>query len=87
MTCTRRSKGSERIGAPCPDCGHTNIAHPGVGNPSLTECAICSMLAATEGPDEAEDWRLYALLPRSKYRVVRTSEGMAVYGRGDESFT
>ena len=40
-----------------------------------------------DAPDDAEDWHLVALLPRSKYRFVRTPEGLAVYSRGDESFT
>jgi hypothetical protein len=36
----------EVIGAPCDNCGHTNLVHPGPQNPSLTACAICEMLAA-----------------------------------------
>jgi predicted RNA-binding Zn-ribbon protein involved in translation (DUF1610 family) len=32
------------IGHPCPDCGHTNIAHPGSMNPRLRSCVICEML-------------------------------------------
>lgn len=44
--CTTQALGSDRIGAACPDCGHTNIVHPNPqGNPSLTHCLFCSLEA------------------------------------------
>ena len=47
--CTRSTGGSDRIGAACPDCGHTNLVHPqAYANPSLTACVICELLAARE---------------------------------------
>lgn len=36
---------SERVGISCPLCGHTNFVHPSAGNPSLTACVICELLA------------------------------------------
>lgn len=31
------------IGAPCFDCGHTNMVHPGSHNPAITVCVLCEM--------------------------------------------
>ena len=44
VLCTRRNSGTDIIGAPCPQCGHTNMLHPGTANPSLEACALCTVL-------------------------------------------
>jgi hypothetical protein len=41
--CTRRTEVGDRIGSPCPTCGHTNVLHPGPHNPALTMCVICEL--------------------------------------------
>ena len=45
MTCERSDFAGERFGAPCPDCGHTNLVHPHSGNPALTACVLCELEA------------------------------------------
>lgn len=44
--CTRGTAGHDMIGAACPVCGHTNLVHPGLSNPSLSSCAVCQILLA-----------------------------------------
>ena len=34
------------LGAPCPDCGHTTLLHPGPANPGLAYCLTCDHLDA-----------------------------------------
>lgn len=29
------------IGVPCPNCGHTDLVHPGGHNPAVGECLLC----------------------------------------------
>lgn len=43
--CTRRNAAGEAIGEACPECGHTNVVHPGRANPALDACVLCVMLA------------------------------------------
>ena len=43
-TCTYRTQPTDLIIGPCEYCGHTNLVHPGKSNPSLDECAICTVL-------------------------------------------
>jgi len=38
----------DTVGAPCGNCGHCNLAHPGVANPALTECPVCRLLFVIE---------------------------------------
>lgn len=45
VACTTPTPAGEVLGKPCPDCGHTNLAHPGASNPSLSVCVICEMLS------------------------------------------
>ena len=45
QVCNRHSAGGEIIGTACEDCGHTNVVHPNLGNPSLKACAICEIIA------------------------------------------
>jgi hypothetical protein len=47
--CVAQIRGSDPIGAPCPDCGHTNLVHPGHANPALTECVLCVLVNRAEG--------------------------------------
>ena len=47
--CRRRSSMSERVGAACPVCDHTNLVHPNPGNPSLTGCVLCELLEVLRG--------------------------------------
>lgn len=42
--CRRQVEWGDTPGAVCPDCGHTDFAHPGVINHSLDECAVCRLL-------------------------------------------
>lgn len=46
--CHASTSTADVIGAPCRECGHTNLAHPGNHNPTLDACAICLVLAAAE---------------------------------------
>jgi hypothetical protein len=46
--CRRSAWSSLQVGAVCPDCQHTSIVHPGIQNPGLEECVICSLLADQE---------------------------------------
>jgi Zn ribbon nucleic-acid-binding protein len=41
--CTVRTEAGARAGAPCPNCGHTNLVHPGPDNPDVVECVICGL--------------------------------------------
>lgn len=43
--CVRRTPDGEAIGEPCPDCGHTNLLHPGPTNPGLGACLACDYYA------------------------------------------
>lgn len=39
-------QGTDRIGAPCPFCGHGQLAHPGAGNPGAVMengCLVCEL--------------------------------------------
>jgi hypothetical protein len=36
------------IGVPCPNCGHTDLAHPGGHNPAIGECLLCRLEAMIE---------------------------------------
>lgn len=29
------------IGIPCPNCGHTDLVHPGGHNPAISSCLLC----------------------------------------------
>lgn len=31
----------QMIGVPCPNCGHTDLVHPGVHNPAISACLVC----------------------------------------------
>lgn len=43
--CTYHVQGTDRLGAPCAECGHSTVAHPGhYCNPSLDACLICTVL-------------------------------------------
>lgn len=44
--CTRHNTGSDGPSSVCPICGHAMLAHPGLVNNSLAECAICTVLSA-----------------------------------------
>ena len=44
--CTRQNGPNDTIAGPCPICGHTNLVHPCAENSALSECAICTVLAA-----------------------------------------
>lgn len=46
IPCTWSAHVHDTIGTACSNCGHTNVVHPGHHNPSLSECAICLLLAA-----------------------------------------
>lgn len=52
MICTRRNDPETEapawLGAPCPDCGHTSLGHPGVTNPTLDGCLVCEVQAAVQ---------------------------------------
>lgn len=52
MICTRHigpdATIPEWLGAPCPDCGHTNLGHPGVTNLTLDACLICEVQATVQ---------------------------------------
>ena len=41
--CTARFGPDDLIGTPCANCGHTNVVHLSLGNPSLTECILCRL--------------------------------------------
>jgi len=41
--CTWGTPGTEPVGAPCPNCGHTNLVHGNSYN-RLDECALCRLL-------------------------------------------
>lgn len=43
--CTRPAMAGDFIGHPCPDCGHTNLVHPGASNPALRHCVLCELTA------------------------------------------
>lgn len=45
QACGRRSRPGDVIGAACPDCGHTNLLHPGPSNPALSACIVCELAA------------------------------------------
>lgn len=54
--CTSPAGAVEYLGAPCPSCGHTTIAHPGPSNPALVECILCRVQASVaEIRDRLED--------------------------------
>jgi hypothetical protein len=42
--CQARGFTGAQLGAPCPDCGHNNLVHPGIHNPALMACVICELL-------------------------------------------
>lgn len=52
MICTTPTATTEAaptwLGAPCPDCGHTTLAHPGPANPALTACMVCEIQATVQ---------------------------------------
>jgi hypothetical protein len=52
MICTRHvgpdATMPEWMGAPCPDCGHTTLGHPGITNLTLDACLICEVQAAVQ---------------------------------------
>lgn len=48
--CTQRAIAGELIGDPCPNCGHTNLAHGGGHNPAVDACVICELQAMTVKP-------------------------------------
>lgn len=48
--CTKKHAAGERIGAACEECGHTNVVHPGYGNPSVFECLLCRLEDLTSPP-------------------------------------
>lgn len=43
MLVCRRDCTLERVGLACSDCGHTNIVHPHVQNPSVRACVLCEL--------------------------------------------
>lgn len=50
VLCRRPASGTERVGAACPLCGHTNYVHPqSYANPGLTACVICEMQEHVRG--------------------------------------
>lgn len=46
--CTKSDFTGEVIGNACPDCGHTNVLHPGRHNPALNECLVCVLIETKE---------------------------------------
>lgn len=46
--CVRRYMLGAVTGAPCRDCGHTNLVHGGGHNPDLTACVICQLVMAAQ---------------------------------------
>lgn len=51
MICTRHVTPEDQpewLGAPCPDCGHTTLGHPGMTNTTLDGCLICEVQAAVQ---------------------------------------
>jgi hypothetical protein len=46
--CNAHPIATEYLGAPCPFCGHTTVAHPGEHNPALDSCALCQIAAAVD---------------------------------------
>jgi hypothetical protein len=52
MICTRHvgpdATTPEWMGAPCPDCGHTTLGHPGITNLTLDACLVCEVQAAVQ---------------------------------------
>lgn len=61
--CTRPVGRESTIGGSCPICGHTNLVHPGDHNPDLSECAICTILAAATRLEMRTPFK--ALIPMS----------------------
>ena len=61
MICTRPNTTSSEapswLGEPCPDCGHTSLAHPGITNLTLDACLVCEVQAAVQQlrADDTED--------------------------------
>ncbi len=41
--CTVQNQPGQPIGPPCQVCGHTNVTHPGFGNPGVTSCILCRL--------------------------------------------
>ena len=41
--CTRQTIVGDVIGSACPDCGHTNVVHPGAHNPAIESCVLCRL--------------------------------------------
>lgn len=52
--CQKSDFAGQIVATPCPDCGHTNVLHPGVHNPKLDECLVCR-LEATLAAKEMHD--------------------------------
>lgn len=52
MICTRAvgpdSPAPAWPGEPCPDCGHTSLAHPGIVNLTLDACLVCEVQATVQ---------------------------------------
>lgn len=46
--CAKQDFNYQPIGEACPDCGHTNVLHPGPHNPSLDECLVCRLVTLRE---------------------------------------
>lgn len=51
--CQLRVNPGDNPGTACKICGHTSLVHPGFPNPSLDECAICSILDSARRIEEA----------------------------------
>ena len=51
MICTRHVTADDQpewSGAPCPECGHTSLGHPGITNLTLDACLVCEVQAAVQ---------------------------------------
>lgn len=47
MICTKAMPIGSPIGKACTECEHALILHPGLANPSVKACVICTVLDGT----------------------------------------
>lgn len=48
--CTTRAMDSDEFGEQCDDCGHTNVVHPSMVNPSIDKCMFCLLESLGKEP-------------------------------------
>jgi DNA-directed RNA polymerase subunit RPC12/RpoP len=50
--CTSSISPGAMIGVACPSCGHSDLVHPGIHNPTVDACLLCMLQVAVDRAEE-----------------------------------